>query len=191
MKISHLLLLSTLVALAGCAAAGSVAKPGFEMGNCKKIAVAGFRNSSPARGTEIGDLLALGLVKRGYVVVDSSSLSPVINRDELYESGLTPEIKGKLKELGIDALVLGTIVDAGCSMAGGGAAALAPYRKNRCTSTVLVKMIDPSSGELLWGATARETGEAVGMTEDSASMMAVESINAAIPAQCTEPQCKK
>lgn len=191
MKISHLLFLSTLVAFMGCTTVSSISKPGFEMGRCKRIAVAGFHYPSPTPRPDVGDSMALGLVKRGYVVVDSSSLSPVISRDELYESGLTPEIKGKLKALGVDALVMGTVVDESCSMAGGGEAVLAPYRKSRCTSTVLVKMIEPSTGELLWGATATETREAVGMTEDRISMMAVESIDSVIPELCLEPQCKK
>jgi len=191
MKISQLLFLAALVALMGCATAGSISKPGFEMGRCKKIAVAGFYYPSAAPRPDVGDFMALGLMQRGYVVVDSSSLTPVISRNDLYESGLTPEIKAKLKAMGVDALVMGTVVDESCSMAGGGEAVLAPYRKRRCSSTVLVKMVEPSTGELLWGATATGSREAVGMTEEMASMLAVESINAAIPELCLEPQCKK
>jgi len=190
MKTSRLLCLSTLVLSVGCTTVSTMSKPGFEMGRCKKIAVARFGNPTmPYRGADGGEVMALGLVKRGYIVVDSSSLAPVIDQDDLYESGLTPEIKGKLKSLGVDALVMGTVVDAGCSMAGGGAAALAPYRKSRCRSTVLVKMLEPATGELLWGATATETGEAVGMNEDMALLKAMESIDSVIPEICREPQC--
>lgn len=194
MKISHMLFLSTLFVLTGCTTASTVdsmSKPGFEMGRCKKIAVARFQHpSNPYQGPDGGEIMALGLVKRGYLVVDSSSLTPLIDQNELYESGLTPEIKGKLKALGVDALVMGTVSDANCSIAWGGAAALAPYRKSHCSSSVLVKMLEPATGELLWGATATGTGEAVGMTEDMVLVKAMESIDSVIPEVCREPQCK-
>ncbi len=134
----------------------------------KKIAVIKFRNSQDKpSGQEAADILALGFVKKGFNVVGSREIAALIDQDDVYKSGLTPEIKSRLKSAGIDGIVSGTIHEQFCSQPGSALLQLREKGNTHCTVDVETALLDLDSGEIVWGATASDVEDGKWVTADS------------------------
>jgi curli biogenesis system outer membrane secretion channel CsgG len=148
----------------------------------KRLAVIKFHNpANEQSGQEAADILSLGFVKQGFNVVGSSQLASLIDQNEINESGLTPEIRARLKSDGIDSIVSGTINEYSCS----GAEKTPLYVKveddNRCSVTVTAKMLDLETGELVWGTTVSDMQEGKRASEDSVLRAIMHNIQTTIP----------
>ncbi len=159
---------------AGCAAMFSSpridtsAKTDVAFLKYKKIAVIKFRNAqNKPYGQEAADILALGFVKKGFNVAGSREIAALIEQDDIYSAGLTPEIKSRLKSAGIDGIVSGTIHEQFCSQTATGLLALREKGKSHCVIDVETALLDLDSGEIVWGATASNVEDGKWVTADS------------------------
>jgi hypothetical protein len=134
----------------------------------KKIAVISFHNpQNKTSGQEAADILALGFVKKGFNVAGSNEIAALIDQDDVYTSGLTPEIKSRLRSAGIDGVVTGTIHEKFCSQPVSGLLLLKEKEKTHCAVNVETGLLDLDSGEIIWGATASDVKEGKWVTADS------------------------
>lgn len=189
MKIPKILPLAFVILFTGgCALMGppdlnTSAKTDVVLLQYKKIAIIKFKNpKNEASGQEAADILALGFVKLGYNVVGNAQIAGMIDQSEIYASGLTPEIKTKLKSTGIDSVVIGTVNDYFCSRTGNN---VLPLLKdcgdNHCSVTVSARMLDLDSGEIVWGATDSDAQDGRWVTADSVMRSVVQKMQDAIP----------
>lgn len=142
-----------LFLLSGCSAYSS-----------KNVALMPF--SSPVNknvGQETSDRLAQELVAKGYVVIDRSITSNWVNEASFYSSGLSDEMRQKLKAHNLAAVVYGNINDFRCDSINSSGSL---YSKSlvRCTVSVTAKMTDLVTGRLLWGMTMNDTDEGENLT---------------------------
>ncbi len=169
-------------ALADASSLSSSAKTDVALLQYKKIAVLKFKNpKNETSGQEAADILALGFVKLGYHVVGSAQIASLIDQGEIYSSGLTPEIKTKLKSSGIDSVVTGTVNEYFCS----GSDSILPLLKaggeNHCSATATTKMLDLDSGEIVWGATGSDAQDGKWVTADSVLRSVMQKLQETIP----------
>ncbi len=159
------------------------AKPDVALLQYKKIAVIKFKNpKDEAAGQEAADNLALGFVKLGYNVVGSSQIASLIDQGDIYTSGLTPEIKARLKSAGIDGVVTGTVDDFFCSCTTASALPLVRQcEDNHCSVTASARMLDLDSGEIVWGATDSDSQDGRWVTADSVLRSVVKKLQSTIP----------
>jgi hypothetical protein len=181
MKLLFPAALAALLLISGCSSVSTSAKSGLDVSRLKKIAVVKFQNPFDANlERDVSDELSLQFVQRGYTVIDSSSIAAAINQNELYTAGLTPEIRSRLQGMGIDALVMGSVHESSCALQKGGTAFLASVN-NSCTASVSAKMVDLSSGEMLWGMSVTDTLKGTGMTASRAVREILKTAGATIP----------
>jgi len=189
MKILKILPLAFVILFTGCCALmgpsdlNTSTKTDVALLQYKKIAVIKFKNpkNEPA-GQEAADILALGFVKLGYNVVGNAQIASLIDQGEIYTSGLTPEIKAKLKSTGIDGVVIGTVDDYFCSRTGSNVLPLLKeFGDNHCSVTVSARMLDLDSGEIVWGATDSDAQDGRWVTADSVMRSVVQKMQDAIP----------
>lgn len=148
----------------------------------KRVAVIKFNNpSNEESGQEAADILSLGFLKQGFNVVGSSQISGLIDQDDVNENGLSPEIKARLKSIGVDCIVSGTINEYFCSGREKTPLYVREEGINRCSSTVTTKMLDLETGEIVWGTTVSDVQEGKWVTEDSVLRAIMHNIQATIP----------
>ncbi len=148
----------------------------------KKIAVIKLKNpKNDAAGQDAADILALGFVKLGYNVVSSPQSASLIDQSDVYVSGLTPDIKTKLKSFGVDSLVTGTINEYLCSSSEAPLPLLKQCGENHCSVTASARMIDLDSGEIVWGAIGSDAQEGRWVTADSVLISVMEKMRDTIP----------
>ena len=119
-----------------------------------------YRGVGAAKG--ISELLINELVNNGtYTVVDRSKLEQVLkqqNRSGTMDAGTAAEIG---KELGVDAVLIGTITKFNIDKQSGGGSFMgigAGSQKTKATVQIDVRLIGTASGDIL--ATAKAVGEA-------------------------------
>ena len=119
-----------------------------------------YRGVGAAKG--ISELLINELVNNGtYTVVDRSKLEQVLkqqNRSGTMDAGTAAEIG---KELGVDAVLIGTITKFNIDKQSGGRSFMgigADSQKTKATVQIDVRLIGTASGDIL--ATAKAVGEA-------------------------------
>jgi curli biogenesis system outer membrane secretion channel CsgG len=119
-----------------------------------------YRGVGAAKG--ISELLINELVNNGiYTVVDRSKLEQVLkqqNRSGAMDAGTAAEIG---KELGVDAVLIGTITKFNIDKQSGGSSFMgigAGSEKTKATVQIDVRLIGTASGDIL--ATAKAVGEA-------------------------------
>ncbi|MBD0312339.1 MAG: penicillin-binding protein activator LpoB [Microcoleus sp. T3-bin5] len=119
-----------------------------------------YRGVGAAKG--ISELLINELVNNGtYTVVDRSKLEQVLkqqNRSGTMDAGTAAEIG---KELGVDAVLIGTITKFNIDKQSGGGSFMgigACSQKTKATVQIDVRLIGTASGDIL--ATAKAVGEA-------------------------------
>ncbi len=148
----------------------------------KKIAVIKFKNlKNEPSGQEAADILALGFVKNGFNVVGCAQIASLIDQGDVYTSGLTPEIKAKLKSSGIDSIVAGTVDDYFCSRPGSILPVLSECGDNHCSVTASARMLDLDSGEIVWGATGSDSQDGRWVTADSVLRSVMQKLQETIP----------
>ncbi len=148
----------------------------------KKIAVISFRNpQNKTSGQEAADILALGFVENGFNVAGSNEIAALIDQDEVYSSGLTPEIKSRLRSAGIDGVVTGNIYEKFCSQPVSGLLLLKEKEKTHCAVNVDTKLLDLDSGEIIWGATSSDVKEGKWVTAESVLRTVMKQIDEKIP----------
>lgn len=192
MKTVKILLVLSAVAFMGCTMSRTYAKPQESFLPYNKIAVISFSNPKDApTGQEAADIVALEFTNHGFTVVGSSQLTALIEQSELYNAGLTPDIKAKLKESGIEAVVLGKINEYSCSNTDRVPTAWNITRKNICTVTLTTQMVDINSGEIHWGTTVSDSQEGQGLTAKSVLIALTKKIDCTIPNAPQKAPAKK
>jgi hypothetical protein len=137
----------------------------------RTVALMPFYSSATAAGKSIGqeaaDRIALELVAKGYVVIDRSTTTALINEAKFYGSGLSDDMRSALQAHKIAAVVFGSVNDFSCetirtpSMT---SLASTMDKHNRCTVSLTAKIADTVSGRLLWGVTINDTLEGANLT---------------------------
>ena len=192
MKTAKILLLLSAVAFVGCAVESSYARPEHKFLLYRKIAVISFSNPKDApAGQEAADIVALEFADKAFTVVGSSQLMALIEQSEFYTAGMTPEIKAKLKQSGIEAVVLGKISEYSCSNTDLPPTALNIGRKNVCNVSLTAQMVDINTGEIVWGATASDTQEGAGLTPKRVLLGLAKKMSLSIPEAPKKPSVKK
>jgi len=192
MKTVKILLVLAAVAFMGCTMSRTYAKPQESVLPYNKIAVISFSNPKDApTGQEAADIVALEFTNHGFTVVGSSQLTALIEQSELYTAGLTPDLKAKLKESGIEAVVLGKINEYSCSNTDTAPTAWNITRKNICTVTLTTQMVDINSGEIHWGTTVSDSQEGQGLTAKSVLISLAKKIDCTIPNAPQKAPAKK
>jgi hypothetical protein len=192
MKIANLLIGLSAVAFMGCAMGGSYARPEQNFLPYKKIAVISFSNPKDApTGQEAADIVALEFTDKGFTVVGSSQLLAIIEQSELYTAGMTPDIKEKLKQSGIEAVVLGKINEYSCSNTDSARSVLTIGRKNVCNVTLTTQMVDINSGEIIWGASVADSQEGEGLTAKRVLIGLAKKLSSSIPDALQKQSVKK
>ncbi|MCX6224450.1 MAG: hypothetical protein NTV01_06820, partial [Bacteroidia bacterium] len=128
-----------------------------------KIAIMKFNNIEfPASGQEAANLLSFAFMQKGYSVIDASNVLTPSEQDKIYTEVLTPEVKAKFKNYGVNAIVLGTMHDYSCTHLASRFLALFSIDSytQYCRVIISVKMIKLDSGEILWGVS--RSGEDAG-----------------------------
>ncbi|KAB0672378.1 hypothetical protein F6V30_07390 [Oryzomonas sagensis] len=124
--------------------------------------------SSKSIGQEAADRVALELVAKGYVVIDRSTATALVNETKFYGSGLSDDMRNALQSRNIAAVVFGSVNDFSCETIRSPSlvASLASNmdKKNRCTVSLTAKIADTTTGRLLWGVTINDTSEGVNLT---------------------------
>jgi len=148
-------LLFLILFINGCATAQSYTKQGTDFSKYKKISVIKFDCSNPAVGQEVADIVALMFIKKNYNIVERSQLRAIIDENLIISSGLTDSAKSALKLAGINAVIVGSVTRYDChpdkvvAMIG-----FTPIflNTNNCHASLSLKMLDASTGEILWAA---------------------------------------
>lgn len=111
----HLLLLSVLIIITGCARLRYSIKPGFDFSKIKKIAVLGIEDYPGFTGTGevvMGEIM-LDLIKFDYDVIERIKLKMLFNEHKLVVSGVLDA--DTLKNIGkiakVDSIITGSITD--------------------------------------------------------------------------------
>jgi curli biogenesis system outer membrane secretion channel CsgG len=170
------------IALAYSSQLDTTAKTGLAFRELKKIAVIKFKNpGDEPSGQVAADILAMDFAKQGFNVVGGSLIASLIDQNEIYRTGLTPEIKSRLKSSGIDAIVLGSINEYFCSLPGGGPWLGRADTNNRCTVSVTANMLNLDSGEIVWGVSNGDHQEGKWTTAESVLRSVMQSMQTAIP----------
>jgi curli biogenesis system outer membrane secretion channel CsgG len=192
MKTVKILLVLSAAAFMGCTMSRTYAKPQESFLPYNKIAVISFSNPKDApTGQEAADIVALEFTNHGFAVVGSSQLTALIEQSELYNTGLTPDIKAKLQQSGIEAVVLGRINEYHCSNTDTAPTAWNITRKTICTVTLTTQMVDINSGEILWGTTVADSHEGQGLTAKRVLISLTKKIDCTIPNAPQKAPAKK
>lgn len=187
MNIQRFFLLLLAFVFSGCAnSAGphtqTIARTNVVLSEYKKIAVIKFQNpKNPASGHEAADILAIGFAGQGFNVVGTSQIAADIDQDAVYDVGLTPEIKSRLKGSGVQAIVVGTINQYFCSHTDKPPLLLKSQEDNHCSVTVTAKMMALETGEILWGTTKTDVEEGKWVTADSVMRSVLRDMQTTIP----------
>ena len=138
----------------------------------RTVALMPFYSSVSTAGKSIGqeaaDRIALELVAKGYVVIDRSTTTALVNEAKFYGSGLNDDMRSALKAHKIAAVVFGSVDDFSCetirlpSLVASLTSNL--DKKNRCTVSLTAKIAETASGRLLWGVTINDTSEEANLT---------------------------
>jgi len=182
MKTIKILLVFSAVTFMGCAMSHTYANPLQSFVPYNKIAVISFSNPKDApAGQEAADIVALEFTNHGFTVVSSSQLAAMIDQNELYTAGLTQDIKEKLKQSGIEAVVLGKINEYNCSNTDTAPTVWNITRKNICYVTLTTQMFNVNSGEILWGSTVTDSQQGQTLTAKSVLISLAQKIENTIP----------
>jgi TolB-like protein len=192
MKTVKFLLVLSAVAFMGCSMSRTYAKPQESFLPYSKIAVISFSNpKDAATGQEAADIVALEFTNHGFSVIGSSQLTALIEQNDLYTAGLTPDLKAKLKQSGIEAVVLGRINEYRCSNSDIAPTAWNITRKNICNVTLTTQMVDIDSGEIIWGATMSDSQEGQILTAKSVLISLAKKLDGTIPQAPQKAPVKK
>jgi hypothetical protein len=192
MKTVKILLVLSAVAFMGCTMGNTYAKPQNSLIPYNKIAVISFSNpKDAATGQEAADIVALEFTNHGYAVISSSQLIAMIDQSEVYSAGLTPDIKAKLKQSGIEAVVLGKVNEYSCSNTGTAPTLLNITRKNTCSVTLTTKMVDINTGEIHWGTTIGDSQKGYDVTAKSVLISLAKKVDCTIPDAPQKAPAKK
>ncbi|GFE60373.1 CsgG/HfaB family protein [Geobacter sp. AOG2] len=153
------------ISLTGCSLFRSIPET-------KTVALMPFFSSATNTGKSIGqeaaDRVALELVAKGYVVIDRSTTTALVNEAKFYGSGLSDDMRSALQSHNIAAVVFGSVNDFSCESIRSPSlvASLASNmdKKNRCTVSLTAKIADTATGRLLWGVTINDTSEGANLT---------------------------
>ena len=159
MKIRNILIMFFLVCFIGCAngTTGSFYKPGVAFTKPVKIAVARFKAfSKPSSGQEASDLMAMAFFKKGYDIVEMNQILSLPEQEQIYDWGLTNDIKNKLKGFGVSAVIFGTVSEYRCS-AKSAYIHIPGDDDQTCWVSFSGTMVDSSSGDVLWMLSRSDT----------------------------------
>jgi len=119
-------------------------------------------------GQEAADRVALELMAKGYIVIDRSTTTTLINEAKFYSTGLNDDMRNALQTHNISAVIFGSINDFGCEttrvLSKSASLVSDMDKKNRCTASLTAKIIDIANGRLLWGVTLSDTSEGENLT---------------------------
>jgi len=141
--------------------------------DAKTVALMTFSSPSSSKnvGQEAADRVALELVAKGYVVIDRSITSSLVNEAKFYSSGLSDDMRRALQAHNISAFVFGSVNEYNCEVVRPNSSSSNTFgsqgsseKKNLCTVSITAKIADTSIGRLLWGVTINETSEGVNLT---------------------------
>jgi len=187
MKVRDVVILFFVVCTIGCAhnTTDSFYKPGVLVSaKSMKIAVVKFNTTKhPESGQEAADLMAGAFLKKGFDVIELNQILSPSEQDKIYYTGLTAEVKTKLKNFGVNDVILGTINEYGCSTV---SYDLFYYYKHSCRATFSVKMIDLVSGEILWGLSISDEKDGDNLTADIVLRSMIREMDKEIPVYLTK-----
>jgi hypothetical protein len=182
MNVAKILVVLSMILCTGCCLSRSYAKPQEKFLPYKKIAVIKFNNpKDTAAGQEAADIVGVEFMNHGFTVVGNSQITSLIDQNELYTAGMTQDIRAKLQQAGIDAIVLGTVNEYYCTNAEPGQTFWSLAQKNACNVTLTTQLLDVNSGEIHWGTTISDTRDGVDMTTKKVLLSLTKKINSAIP----------
>ena len=184
MKARDVIILFFVVCTIGCAhnTTGSFYKPGVDFTKSIKIAVVKFNNTEhSASGQEASDLMAMAFLKKGFDVIEINQILSPSEQDKIYYTGLTAEVKTKLKNFGVNDVILGTINEYDCSTVSSDILNLFNYNKHSCRVTFSVKMIDLISGEVLWGLSISDEKDGDNLNADIVLRSMIREMDTEIP----------
>lgn len=155
--------LSLCISLSGCAAYRQNSR--IETNQLKTVAVLPFSSvSGGSAGQEAADQLALKLLANGYVVIDRSRTTAVVNETKFYGAGLNDEVRNALQAQNITAVAFGSVNAFGCEPKKDVTYAGKLVQKTRCTISLTAKIADTTTGRLLWGMTSTDSAESENLT---------------------------
>jgi hypothetical protein len=158
-----ILALSLCISLSGCAAYRQNSK--YETTRLKTVAVLPFTSGSGgSAGQDAADQLALKLLANGYVVIDRSRTTAVVNETKFYGAGLNDEVRNALQAQDITAIAFGSVNGFGCEPKNDVTYSGKMVQKKRCIVSLTAKIADTTTGRLLWGMTSTDSAEAENLT---------------------------
>ena len=138
------------IPLAGCAASQQYSQ--CEIPVPKTVALMPFSSvDGRTTGLQAAHQVALELIEKGYVVIDSSFTTTTVSESKFYASGLNSEVRNALLAQKLTTLVFGSIDKFTCETKQTTSFYGSQGTANYCSVSLAVKMIDTSTGKLLWG----------------------------------------
>lgn len=149
-KFFIVLFLFASIFLSSCATQSIVLKNGYDFTQIRRIAVIQFKDPTytSSTGAMVSQLFMKYFLKSGYNVVERDELDTILREKQLSENNiLNPETIKQFKLSGIDAIVTGTVTRSYPEQE--------VYNGNYVRFTaaqvgLTCRMIDVSTGELLW-----------------------------------------
>lgn len=159
-------------------------KPTMDFSKYKKIAIVRLESQDSSVGQEVADTIAISFSKRGYNVIERSQLRAIVDENIFIQSGITEDSKKALRIAGIEALVIGSVTKYDCTSErsafvyqGIGAS----VTSNSCIASLSIKMVDVSTGDVLWTSQGSHSLKAAGMTAGKVMQEVIAEIEQSIP----------
>lgn len=182
MKVRDIIILFFVICSIGCVNSsimGSLYKPDVSFAKSMKIAVVKFKTTAQsALGQEAADLMEMAFFKKGFDVIDMNQILSTSEQNQVYDTGLTAEVKTKLQNYGVTAVITGTISEYKCSTT---SSYLYSDFFQTCHVSFSATMIDIISGEILWGLSSSDTKTGDDLQADSVLRIMIRSLDKEIP----------
>ncbi len=115
-------------------------------------------------GQQAANWVALEFIEKGYTVIDSSFTTTTVSEAKFYESGLSNEVRSAFLAKNITTLVFGNINEFTCQTIDYTTFYGGLNSKSRCTVSLAAKMVDITTGKLLWELILRDSAEDKNLT---------------------------
>ncbi len=192
MRIIGMIVAVLVFCATGCSynATGSMYKPNVNFTKPMKLAVVKFKNAEqPAVGQEAADMIAMAFFRKGFDIVEINQIINAPEQDKIYSAGLTAEVKTKLKNYGITAVILGSINEYYCIVDSSYlTSTLTGYEDRTCRVSFSATMIDLASGEILWGLSSSDAKAGDMLQADCVLRTMMRSLDKEIPLDLSRQQ---
>lgn len=139
-------------------------------------------------GQQAANWMAQQLIQNGYIVLDTSFTTAVVNEAKFYDNGLTDEVRNALLAKNMTTLVFGSVNASSCEFVRSLNLLGSPADKNRCTVSITAKMVDTATGKLIWEFMQTHSEEGKGLTPlDVMKPLIINNISATLPLPTPSP----